>query len=232
MICFAAYSSVRSELAILEDISMSEVAFCSDDMWIFKAFNKVDALRSFLEENISTEILCFDITVSDGIETVEAIRNENKKINIMLIADAGISPISYMKPAIMASSLLLRPFSGSQIKTAVHDMITEIAGKKESEEDVFILKQKEGNLRIPFSKIFFFEAREKKIFVNTLSKEYAFYDTLENLSESLPKGFKRSHKGFIVNTAKIERVYLSQNFIELEKKRIVPLSRSYKKDFK
>ena len=98
MICFAAYSSVRSELAILEDISMSEVAFCSDDMWIFKAFNKVDALRSFLEENISTEILCFDITVSDGIETVEAIRNENKKINICIFADVYFLLIILQKP--------------------------------------------------------------------------------------------------------------------------------------
>ena len=232
MVSFAAYSSVRNELKMLEDVSMSEVAFHSEEMWTFNPFTDIDKLKKFLEENVSAQIFCFDITINDGIETIEEIRYKNRKINIMLIADTSISPMSYMKPGIMASSLLLRPFSKPQIKSAVRDVVVGMADKDDSDEEMFILKQKEGNLRIPFGKIFFFEAREKKIFVNTLSKEYAFYDTLENLLQKLPENFKRSHKGFIVNTSKIERVYLSQNFIELQKKRIVPLSRSYKKDFK
>ena len=143
MVSFAAYSSVRNELKMLEDVSMSEVAFHSEEMWTFNPFTDIDKLKKFLEENVSAQILCFDITINDGIETIEEIRYKNRKINIMLIADTSISPMSYMKPGIMASSLLLRPFSKPQIKSAVRDVVVGMADKDDSDEEMFILKQKE-----------------------------------------------------------------------------------------
>lgn len=232
MISFAVYSSVVQELSIIEDISSVEAAKCSEEMWQFKTFADIMKLREFLDENVITEFLCFDITVNKGIEEIQDIRHRNKETSIVLIADEKMSPISYMKPGIMATSLLLRPFAKTQIRDVMHDIFTNLIDNMQKDDESFVIKYKGENIRIPLRKIFFFEAREKKIFVNTLAKEYAFYDTLDSLAKRLPDFFVRSHKGFIVNKTKIKKVSLSKNQLELEHERYIPLSRTYKKDFK
>ena len=91
------------------------------------------------------------------------------------------------------------------------------------------METREGKTFIPYSQIFYFEAREKKVFLRTLYKEYGFYSTIEELAKGLPDYFLRSHRSFIVNRNTVENmkgneVFLRQGFT-------IPLSRSYKSDF-
>ena len=91
-----------------------------------------------------------------------------------------------------------------------------------------VLTSKEETLSIPYSQIYFFEAREKKVFVCTCREEFGFYHTIDKLEKDLPEQFIRCHRGFIVNTEKIRRISFSQNVIFLADDFNVPLSRSYK----
>lgn len=91
---------------------------------------------------------------------------------------------------------------------------------------------KEGSVRVPYDKIYYFEAREKKIYVCAGNEEFGFYHTMDKLSEELPEHFLRCHRGFVVNSLKIRKVMLSQNVIRLADGFEVPLSRSYKADLK
>lgn len=66
------------------------------------------------------------------------------------------------------------------------------------------------------------------MYLNTDTEEYAFYDTLDELTKRLSDGFIRCHRSFLVNKNKIEKVFLSQNRLVLEEDFEIPLSRSYK----
>ena len=234
MISVAAYGKQSKELLAIEKISRLEAAKKTDDEWGFYAFTSVEALRKFLlEKQEITDILCYDITEKNTIEQLVEIRRENRQSLVILLVNNEISPLVYMKPSIMAASVMVKPLDAVQIKGAFSEILETICkSSEENNDEAIMIKQKEGNIKLSLDKILFFEAREKKIFANTHSKEYVFYDTLDSLLKRLPPNFARSHKGFIVNRSKIRRISLSLNEIELEYERIIPLSRTYKKDFK
>ena len=100
--------------------------------------------------------------------------------------------------------------------------------KQESDERTFLIENREGKTYIPMSQIYYFEAREKRIYVRLKREEYTFYDTMEHLAEELPEEFIRCHRSFIVSRSRIQKVMLSKNRIILEHNMEVPLSRSYK----
>jgi DNA-binding LytR/AlgR family response regulator len=102
----------------------------------------------------------------------------------------------------------------------------------ETIENSYVVETKDGMTHIPYEQIYFFEAREKKIYVCIGKEAYGFYGTIDKLVEELPSNFVRCHRGFIVNKNRIDRVVLSQNIIYLEDGFDVPLSRSYKPLFK
>ena len=82
------------------------------------------------------------------------------------------------------------------------------------------------------SAIRFFESRDKKIYVNTGNREYAFYDTLDELEQRLPESFARCHRSFIVAKSHIKNIMISRSMIVLDDDSVIPLSRSYKRVFK
>ena len=87
---------------------------------------------------------------------------------------------------------------------------------------------REEKLLVPYAHIYFFEARDKKLFVRTRHGEYAFYDTMEALERRLPENFRRCHRSYIVNMEKVLRYLPAENYLELADRIGVPVSRSYK----
>jgi len=232
MISVAAFSTVRSEIGAIKKSWETGIAMKSNDELRFCGFTDHKALLNYIESDIHVDILCYDINIDNGIEAITKIRADNRNIILVLIVSPKISPLSYMKPSIMAATLIIRPVNETQIQEAAFGILEEMGNVDEKSKGVLKIKRQDGILRIDYNDIFFFEAREKKIFVNTLSREYAFYDTLDSLAGKLPEDFVRCHKSYIVNKSAIVKVSLSRNEIELKEKRFVPLSRTYKKDFK
>ena len=93
---------------------------------------------------------------------------------------------------------------------------------------MFVVDNQEGRVLIEYSAIYFFEARNKKIYLNTGAREYGFYSTIEQLQEELGEQFIRCHRGFLVNQKKIERVVFAKNLIVLTDGYEIPVSRTYK----
>lgn len=145
----------------------------------------------------------------------------------MIMANNSISPLEYIKPTIMAASLILRPVTADIIQKEISSFIGYYLADNDN-ENKFIIETKDTTLRIPYSSIYYFEAKEKKVFVRLQDKEYGYYDTLDNLIEKLPENFIRTHRGFIVNKDRIERLINVENLLALEDGFYVPISRSYK----
>ncbi len=226
------YDSVAGELEQIKKISKDLAAKMSEDLWKTEQFMLLGKLRRYLEDKPLMDMLLYDISQKESLDYLRQIREKYQMAQIMLLADIKTSPMEYMRPGIRANALLLRPWTKRQAEEVLQEFIGEYLKMVRREEQggsrMFVIESREGRLSIPYEQIYFFEAREKKVFVCTGREEFGFYHTIDKLVEELPEGFVRCHRGFIVNTDKIRKVMISKNIIYLEDGFDVPLSRSYK----
>lgn len=230
MVCMLMFSGQQKELLQLKVTSKNIIAYLSEEMWEMNTFQNVNDLDLYLETKPLLDVVYLDITIDNSITIAEHIRRTNEKAIILLIADETISPIKYMKPSIMAASLLLRPIYEQQMQKTIKEILSLFVKNTldDTEENSFWIDSREGKVKVPYNRISYFEAREKKIFLCLETKEYGFYETMNQLIETLPDYFIRCHRGYIVNTKKIEKVSLTNNEIELEDEIYIPISRSYR----
>lgn len=202
----------------------------TDEKWDMIQCASLGALREVVQEKVPADMICVDITVEGALKLVTELRKSAPAAYIILIASADISPLVYLRPAVGAQSLMLKPLSEQQIQEVLSEAIRTYARQfyHTGEDSAFVIENSGGRSLIDYGRILFFEARDKRVYLNTAAEEYAFYDTLDNLEGRLKKRFLRCHRSFLVNREKISGVFLSQNRIVLEDDFEVPLSRTYK----
>lgn len=190
----------------------------------------VQELRRVIREHERADIACIDITIPEALGLTELFRSENGSAYLILVAGLDISPVKYMKPSVHAESLILKPFQREQVNTALttafQTLVKRHAGP--DREKVFVVDNQDGRLLIEYSAIRFFEARNKKIFLNAGTKEYGFYGTMEHLEKELGGQFIRCHRSFLINRDQIERVVFPKNLIILREGYEIPVSRTYR----
>ncbi len=234
MITVAAYDRQEAELSGLAMTIKDLAANLTDDYWQLEQALSIEKLKAYLESKPLLDMVLHDVTSSEAIASVTAIRSEYDLAYIMLLADATTSPMTYLKPGIRANSLLIRPWTKEQEIETLREFITEYlkATRTDDAKDTFVVDTDDGKVSIPYNRILYFEAMEKKVYVCAGKEEYGFYATLDGLEETLPENFRRCHRGFVVNTDKVKKVLLSQSLLLLDDDYDVPLSRSYKPEFK
>lgn len=226
MITMMVYSAVKKEITIIKKQGFEVICRISDEDWNFENYNTVEILEKFLSTNPIIDISCIDITAEDGIYVAEKVRRINRDMCMIVVADLKVPPTSYIKPSIMASSLLLKPLTDSNVNQVLSDTMS--AFFYDCNKKSFVIDNRNGRQLIPYDKIFFFESRAKKIFVCTNGREYSFYDTLDSLEKKLDDSFIRCHRSYIVSRSQIRKIIFSQNIIELINDDVIPISRSYK----
>lgn len=236
MVSMAAYDENRAELEELKIVTKELAARLSEDRWSIEEFSGLKQLRTYLEGTPLLDMLMYDVTRLDARDYLRQIRKMYRRAGLLLLADKSTSPMTYMRPDIHADSLLLKPWSREQVWEVLEEFIREYLETVQSAETMgeqfYVIDTKEGSIRIPYERIYYFEAREKKIYVCAGNEEFGFYHTIDKLTEELPGQFIRCHRGFVVNSLKIRKIMLSQNSICLADGFEVPLSRSYKADLK
>ena len=233
MVSVAFFDENKSEMDKLYKIAYRHSAFICNDDFDFNLFSSAKVFDKYLSNGGSPDFGCIDVVTEQGAVPAEILRSNAKNCFIMLISDKTVSPMLYLKPSVMPGALLMRPFDGDEATRILRDALKQCIGSRFSDnEDVFVFSSDSAQRCLAYSQIYFFEARDKKIYVNTGSREYCFYDTMDNLSESLPAGFIRCHRSYIISKSKIEKIYLSKNYIELDNGMEIPLSRSCKEAVK
>lgn len=224
----------RTEAAVLKKTLSDVIAGLSDEYWDTRFFSVLEEGRNYLREEPLIDFACCDVTIKGVTQLLPELRRSYEEMGMMLIADEMTSPMEYLKPGIRADSLLIRPYDTRTLNDTLHDFISEGLSRKNSDngQGSFTMETKEGKTFFPYENIYYFEAREKKVFIRLLNEEYGFYSTMDELEGILPEKFRRCHRSYIVNVEKINRIFLSQNLIELVKDFTVPLSRSYRQSFK
>lgn len=222
------YDPHKMEINLIRN-QLSSICKVEEDL-IFHSATTLQELVVRVNELDEISVSCTDFE-ADGETAIRIVKDRDPTTLPIIIADSSTSPLLYVRPSIMAAGLLLRPLSERQVATMLREVIDAV-WKKERERlfnnEVFAFSTKEGVIRIPYSQILYFEARNKKIVVCTSRSETEFYATLENLTNKIPDYFLRCHKGFIVNKLLVDRVDLSQNALHLINGFQVPISRSFK----
>lgn len=234
MISMVSLDGKEKEIRPLEVNIRDMAALLTDDKWNLSFYNSIADFEKAIEEHPLIDMSCYDIAIEGAVDTLMNFRKNYDQTSLLLIADPTISPLVYLKPGIRPDSLLMRPLTKEAVRMVLKDFISSYVAKQNSEGPVksFVIDSKEGKITIPHNDIYYFEAREKKLFVRTLNDEFGFYDTLDTVEEALPDSFIRCHRSFVVNSDKIRKIMLSQNVMELIDDFEVPLSRSYKPLFK
>ncbi|WP_407385720.1 LytR/AlgR family response regulator transcription factor [Ruminococcus sp.] len=231
MIVMLFYSHIKKELSAFTELGHEISCRLSEDDWDFPGYSRQDELRAFLEHNPIIDIACVDVVADGGIDAAEHLRRKSRDMYLILLSDATVSPAAYIKPTIMAGSLLIRPLTAASVKQVFTEAIREYIrsiGAEDEPKDGFLIENREIKRLIPYSQIVFFESRNKKVYINTGFEEYAFYDTLDDIESRIGDGFVRCHRSYIVSKSHIKKVMLSQNTVLLDDDYRIPLSRSYK----
>ena len=210
-----------------------QAARLTEDDWRWIECDSSQELLTWPDRDDKIDLMCLDLTMNSTeqvLAAAEKLRGAHPVAHMILIANSRISPVKYMRPAISAQSLLLKPLDGGSVREVFSESIRDYASKfsVKDDEQYFVVETKGERELIPYDRILYYETREKKVFLNTGDMDYPFYDTLDQLEERLSGRFLRCHRSYLVNRSKISKVYLSQNILVLSGGEEIPLSRSYK----
>lgn len=226
------FCTSQKELALLDDSLCQELAFKTEEDWDVESVRELPKYVSAYEaKGGGVDISCYDITADPSAAAIDRLRKAEQHPRLIIVSDATVSPLVYMKPSILPSALLLKPLTADAVTDCMRELV-ELYYRENGQESEkkFCVETKEGKSYYPYDNILYFEAREKKIFLNTAYEETAFYSTLDIIQTSLPPQFIRCHRGFIVNLHRVTKAALSQNLLFCGESVAVPLSRGCKPD--
>ena len=233
MISVYALSSTKEENQILRRTARQYAQRYSEDDWEFYLFESVTRMEEVLTRHPLVNLLSWDLSLPGGLESLERWRPEQRDALLLLVVEASMSPAEYIKPGILPSALLIKPMREDTVQPALKGMLGALTQKLRKDTDQpFLVETREGTQYIPYDRIRYFEAKEKKVFVRADQEEFGFYRTLDELEKTLPKPFVRCHRAFIVNMDWVESIQWSNGLLQLDGAVTLPLSRSYKEAVK
>lgn len=214
----------------LEKVIRDAIAYVSDETWNISKIKEFEEVDVYLAKKEQLEVCFVDIKGDESLEVAAKLRGQYSYVYMLLIADDKLSPMKYLRPSIQPTALLLKPYREDECISTIKEFLQAYQETREdvNEDNVFVAENKGEKTLIPYSAILYFEAREKKVFIQTESEEISVYGTLNELEETLPDIFVRCHRSYLINKNMIKTVSFGQNEIEMKGGMYVPLSRSSK----
>ncbi len=217
MFTILVHSEDEEERALLLDICKEVTAHISNE--------KVNMVYDISEADSDVECVIVNICNNNGLEYVKNIRWKYPNVEVMLIADATISPMKYLNPQIRPLSLSIKPYSDAEIREVINEFLHKLLAE---EEGGMWIDTSDGKIKVQYSSILYLEASNKMLCVRLNSVEYNIYGSLDKYERNLPESFVRCHRGYIVNSHYISKVRFSENYLLLNGEIEIPLSRTYK----
>lgn len=232
MIGYFEFQPDQEESAAFYQILRRTAALHTDEHWEYYRFSSLKKALECLEQDPLLRLMNWDITVKDSLRTLAMVRRKQKEPMLLLVADDRISPMDYIRPGIRPEALLLKPYTAEDARRTLEDIISKMNMEGGLDSGTFAINTREERQTIPFTRIYYLEAKEKKIFVRTVREEWGYYGSLEEAGKRLPQTFARCHRSYFVNTDHIVDVDLNNNMVLLDHGIRIPFSRCYRKAMK
>ncbi|MDD6327671.1 MAG: LytTR family DNA-binding domain-containing protein [Eubacteriales bacterium] len=220
MVTLLIYGCKQKEFDIMQKKSADLVARLSDEKLVVGS-----SLDMEHEPNLAIVNICAD----GGLDLAYQVRERYKDVAIMLVSDTSISPMQYLNPVIRPISLVICPYSDSELDSVLTDFISK---RLDDNDDAIWVDGYDGKVKISYNNILYVEASQKMLNIRLETVEYSVYGSLEQFEKKLPATFARCHRSMIVNTRFIDKIRFSENYIRLKNGEQVPMSRTYKQNFK
>ena len=176
MITFLSLASQKAESELIRTKMREQAAKWTEEAWNYQMFEKLSNLEEYLKQDPVLDIISWDVTVSGAIERLKPLRKHYQQAFLLVVADKTISPMQYLRPGILPSSLLLKPIQQENLKTVMEEMMETFSRQFEEEgiPESFVIDTRDSKQYIPFSQICYVEAREKKVYIRTKEKSTDF----------------------------------------------------------
>lgn len=234
MVTYLSFMKNKEENEWLKKQIQFQAARWTEEQWRYYLFEELKRIKSYLYTEKPPDVVSWDVTSEDALNELMGERRKFNQAFLMIVADASISPVRYLRPGVFPSALILKPFDSEEVSHILSDAIEVFSERyqKNQEDNAFLIETREGKIHIPYDQIKYIEAREKKLYIRRGMEEYGFYQTLEQMEKQLPGNFKRCHRSYIVNMDKVEKIRFSEGIIELSSGEEVFLSKSLKKSIR
>ncbi|MDY5791763.1 MAG: LytTR family DNA-binding domain-containing protein [Oliverpabstia intestinalis] len=225
MIQILAYGG-KNEMQSLRDMLIHLSVQYEKLEYKLKIFTTVKAWEKATAKMDLIDLVICDVSDPQAVEMLVRARKNYREAKIIPIADEHILPSVYVRPDISPCTLLWRPLKTEKNRKALLQILQTFVVSNE-EERVFYITTRQKTQTVPYGKILYFEAREKRVYVRTEFQEIGFHGTLSGLEKELQDAFIRCHKGYLVNRDKIRSVDWSQHLVQVGEDCILPISRNY-----
>ena len=221
---------LKKECSVIDAVFRDVIAKHTDETLKLSVCGSYDELESIVSGTEIVDLNLIEAVNEEGIGVAAKLRQRYPDSAILLVVSPDMKPTQYIKPSIMASALIIRPVLRTDIRETLTDFVlSAVEDKKEApDSDAFFVENSDGRIRIPFDKLIYFEARQKRVYARLKREEYEIKDSLESLLERLPSNFIKCHRSFIINRDKIEMYNSKDRLVSLEGGLTIPVSRTFR----
>lgn len=194
------------------------------DLRLEAAYRNPKEARQWLQQQ-QADLIFLDIRMPQetGMELLQQL--EKKPVVIFTTAYSGYAADAF---DLAAADYLRKPFSYERFCTAVDrakNFLLAAEGHDAGlqEQDVLIIKDGNGLVKIRFAEIHYIEAYQEYIKIFTDNGRYITYERMKNIETLLPAvQFMRVHRSFIVSLTRVKAI---QGHVAIVEETEIPVSR-------
>lgn len=181
----------------------------------------------------TVEFALLDITIQGDKNGIWLANHIQEKYTIPHVFLTAYSDNDTIKKAIATNpySYLIKPFQKAELFSAIEIAMLNFNKnsnpKTDSEKDFIYIKHNEVFEKVYLNEIDFIESQKNYLLITTSNNTYRHRATITDFITRLPNNFMKTHKGFIVNSSKIQN--FNSSFVTVAGQKI-PISKTHKDD--
>jgi DNA-binding LytR/AlgR family response regulator len=190
--------------------------------------NAIDAINAFNKNEIHLIFLDVEMPEMSGLEFLKTLKDPPQIIIVSSKDKYAIEAFEYD-----VTDYLLKPVSYARFYKAVQKAQGRYSsGDSEANDklDEIFIKNNSSLIKLKYEDIYWIEALENYVVINTYDEKYTIHFTMKSISEKLPSNrFLRVHRSYIVNVNKINVIEDNTVIYEVaDGAKVIPIGKSYK----
>ena len=98
MVSMIVYDPHAEEMELIKKLVRQAAAVLTEEKWQMEFFTRREQVAAFLKDRPLLDLACYDVSPKGSIDDLERIRRDYQKMRLLLIADASMSPMEYIRP--------------------------------------------------------------------------------------------------------------------------------------
>ena len=196
-----------------------------DELELARAFkNGMEAKAYLADHEVGLLFLDINMPFLNGLELLRVVKNHPPVIFTTAYPEHALESFEFN-----VVDYLVKPIPFERFLQAVNKALRRVEQESEPAEKFLVLKEGASLVKVSIADITFIEAMQNYIRIHTPGRNYTILMTMKEVMAQLPEAdFFQTHRSFIVQFAKVERVDGGELRIGEQK---IPISKRCKAEF-